>query len=170
MPERGLGPAHRAIHFAPLSASAQNTLGTVLDASDRTDQARTAYERSVALDPSAGWALSNLCYLEFRIGRLQEAQDRCEAAVRATPGLAAAHNNLALTRAAQGDLAAASVEFGAGGLPGAADYNIGIVHLAQGEYALAAAAFERAIAERPSFTAAKARAHAARLRLLTGRE
>jgi Tfp pilus assembly protein PilF len=90
--------------------------------------------------------------------------------LRATPGLAAARNNLALTYAAGGDLARAAQEFSTASPPGAADYNMGIVHLAQGEHRLAAEAFERAILARPSFSAAKARAHAARFHIIAGRQ
>ena len=149
LPERGLASAYRAIHYDPASASARNTLGTLLDALGKSDDARAAYARAADLDPAAGWALSNLCYLEFRLGRLQEARSSCEAALRATPGLAAAHNNLALTHAASGDLAEAVIEFSAAGGPRAAEYNIGIVHLANGEHRLAAGAFERAISRAP---------------------
>jgi tetratricopeptide (TPR) repeat protein len=168
MAERGLGSAYRAIHYDPLSASARNTLGTLLDALGKREEARAAYTRAVDLDPTAGWALNNLCYLDFRLGRLAQAQANCEAALLSDPGLAAAHNNLALTHATAGDLTAAAREFSATGEEGASEYNLGIVFLAQGKYLLAARAFERAIVARPSFTAAKARAHGARLRLLTG--
>ena len=42
--------------------------------------------------------------------------------------------------------------------PHAAHYNIGIVHLAEGRFEAAAAAFQEAIDARPDFTAAKSRA------------
>ena len=168
LPDRALGPAYRAAWYDPRSAAAQNTLGTVLDALGEVRGARQAFERAVTIDPSAAWALNNLCYVEFRLGRLHEARTRCEAALRLSPHLVAAHNNLALSYAAAGDLARARIEFLAAGDVAAAEYNLGIVHLAEGEYASAADAFEQAIKARPTFTAAKARAHAARVRLLTG--
>jgi protein O-GlcNAc transferase len=170
LPDRGLGAAHRAAYYDRQSASAQNTLGTILDALGQFDEAREAYERALSLAPEAAWAWNNLCYVEFRLGRLNEARLRCEAALRLEPDLSAAHNNLALTLAAAGDLGQARQEFLAAGDSAAADYNLGIVHLAAGEYAFAADAFEQAIKARPTFTAAKARAHAARLRLLTGND
>jgi hypothetical protein len=52
----------------------------------------------------------------------------------------------------------------------AASYNMGLVHLADGDYTSAADAFETAIRLRPTFTAAKKRAHAVRLYLLTGKK
>jgi cytochrome c-type biogenesis protein CcmH/NrfG len=45
---------------------------------------------------------------------------------------------------------------------------MGLVHMADGDYRSAAEAFETAIRLRPTFTAAKKRAHAVRLYLLTG--
>jgi tetratricopeptide (TPR) repeat protein len=167
LPEYAVGHAYRAVYFAPASASAQNTLGTVLDALGRLTEARAAYEKAAALDPGAAWALNNLCYLDFRLGRLDEARRQCQAAIRLSPGLSAAHNNLGLAFAATGDLGKAGEAFFAAGDEAAAHYNLGVIHLAQGRYAAAAEAFEKAIEVRPAFTAAKQRAHNARMRSLT---
>ena len=169
MPDTGLAHAYRAVHFAPSSASASNTLGTLLDALGRWDEAQEAYQQALALDREAAWALNNLCYLAFRRGRLEEARAHCEAAVQVAPALLAAHNNLGLTYAAAGDMTRAHKAFRGAGDAAAADYNLGMMHLAQREYAAAARAFEQAIKTRPGFTAAKTRAHVARLRLLTRR-
>ena len=64
------------------------------------------------------------------------------------PTLTAAHNNLALTFAASGDLDRARREFLAAGDRPPRHYNLGIVHLAEREYASAADAFEEAIKPR----------------------
>ena len=166
-PERGLGAAYRATFYAPHSASAQNTYGTLLAALGFSDLARTAYERALNLDPTAAWVQNNLCDLERGVGRLQEAQERCRAAIALDPSLKAAHNNLALTLAAGGDLEGAHAEFLAAGDEASASYNMGLVQMARGRYESAADAFEAAIRFRPTFTAAKTRAHALRLYLLT---
>lgn len=166
-PERGLGAAYRATFYAPQSASAQNTYGTILAALGFIDEARRAYERALELDPTAAWVQNNLCDLERQRGRLQPAEDRCRAAIALDPNLKAAHNNLALTLAANGDLDGAHAEFLAAGDEASADYNMGLVHLAEGRYESAADAFEAAIRSRPTFTAAKTHAHALRLYLLT---
>ena len=168
MPALGLGSAYRAAYYDPRSASAQNTLGTILDALGQLGEAGDAYERALLIDPDAAWALNNICYVEFRLGRLRAAALLCEQALQIEPGLAAAHNNLALTFAAAGDFERAHQEFLAAGDAAAANYNLGIVHLAERDYLSAAGAFERAITARPSFTAAKTRAHTARMRALTG--
>jgi tetratricopeptide (TPR) repeat protein len=166
MPESALTYAHRAVYFAPQWSGAYNTLGTVLHALGKVDEAREAFVRALDLDPTAAWVSSNLCYLEFRAGNLDEARRRCEAAVRASPALAAAHNNLALTRAAGGDIDGARAAFLEAGDPASASYNMGIVYLAEGRYAEAGDAFQRAIESRPNFSAAKSRAHEARMKAL----
>jgi tetratricopeptide (TPR) repeat protein len=169
LPGLGLPAAYRAVYYDPGSASARNTLGTIFDGLGRFDAARTAYFAALALDPDAGWALNNLCNLEYRLGRFAEARAHCASALRIDPSSRAARNNMALTYAATGDLAQARAEFLAGGDIAAANYNMGIVRLAEGDYVSAAEAFEQAIKARPSFTAAKSRAHAARMRVLTGK-
>jgi tetratricopeptide (TPR) repeat protein len=167
-PASGLGPAYRAVAYDRGSASAQNTLGTVLDGLGRFDEARAAYREAAALAPDAGWALNNLCNLEYRLGRFEEARAYCESAIAVAPGLKAAHNNLALTFAATGDLVSARAEFLAAGDRATAEFNVGIVKMAEEDYVSAAQAFEEAIRARPGFTAAKTRAHTAKQRLLTG--
>jgi tetratricopeptide (TPR) repeat protein len=169
-PERGLGAAYRATFYAPSSAIAQNTYGTLLAALGFREEARRAYERALDLDPTAAWVQNNLCDLERQLKRLQAAQQRCRAAIALDPELKAAHNNLALTLAANGDLAGARAEFLAGGDEASASYNMGLVYMAHGNYSLAADAFEAAIRWRPTFTAAKTRAHILRLYLLIGRK
>ena len=168
-PERALAYASRAVYYAPDSGGAHNTLGTVLDELKRFDDARREYSAALTLDPSAAWAQNNLCSLEFRLGRFAAAVEQCRAAVREDPALVAAHNNLALSLAASGEMAGAREAFLAAGDLAAAHYNIGIVHLSSGRYLDAALEFEEAIRQRPSFTAAKTRAHDARMRLLTSR-
>ena len=167
--DKALGYAYRAVFYDPQSASAHNTLGTVLDALGRTDDARSEFVAALKLEPSSGWALNNLCALALKLGDLAVARGHCEAAVRAEPQLVAARNNLALTFAAAGQMNLAREAFLAGGDVAAAHYNVGIVHLAHREYLAAAEAFEQAIRARPTFTAAKTRAHDARMRLLTNR-
>jgi Tfp pilus assembly protein PilF len=165
-PDVALPHALRAIHYAPGAASAQNTLGTVLEALGRAEAARESFLRALTLDPEAGWTLINLCYFVFRRVQFEEAQKFCEAALRATPDLREAHNNLGLVYAASGDLSGAETAFRGGGDSASAYYNMGIVHLAAGRFDEAAAAFAAALKERPNFTAAKGRAHESKMRAL----
>jgi Flp pilus assembly protein TadD len=170
MPERALGPAYRATYFDARSASARNTLGTILERLGRLDAARRAYEAAAERAPAAAWPLNNICHLELGRGHLDAARSFCTAALELQPDFAAAHNNLALAFAAAGDLERAEEQFLAAGDPAAANYNLGIVYLAHRQYDCAADRFEAAIKARPTFSAAKARAHAARVRALTGSE
>jgi Tfp pilus assembly protein PilF len=166
-PDLGLASASRAAYFDPASASAANTLGTIFDALGQPVEAERAFKRAAALDSTVPWALNNLCFVELRMGRLAEARSHCQAALTLDPRMAAAGNNLALTYVASGDAAAAGRAFLTTGNAADAAYNRGIVHMAGREYQRAAEAFEQAIAERPSFTAAKARAHEARVLAIT---
>jgi len=142
-PGLGLGDAHRAIFYDPRSAAAENTLGTILQALGRRKPARQAYDAATTLDRSAGYPLSNLCYLSFVEGNASQAVAECREAIRRDPRLPAAHNNLALTYAAIGRLDLARQEFAQAG-PAAEAYNMGIVHLARKEYARAADQFDLA--------------------------
>jgi len=60
-PQLGMPDADRAIYYAPRSAAAQNTQGTLLAALGRFDEAQRAFEKAIALDPEASFARTNLC-------------------------------------------------------------------------------------------------------------
>jgi Flp pilus assembly protein TadD len=160
-PGLGLGDAHRAIFYDPRSATAENTLGTIFQSLGRRKEARQAYGAAVSLDKTAGYPLSNLCYLSFVEGKASQAIAECRGAIGRDPQLMAAHNNLALTYAAIGRLDLAKQEFALAG-PAAEAYNMGIVHLARREYARAAEQFDRASAEKVAAFDADSRARDAR--------
>jgi Flp pilus assembly protein TadD len=163
-----LADAHRAVYYAPASAIAHNTLGTVFQALGRRKEARTQYERAVQLDPSAAYALNNLCYgwiLDHQPGRAVAA---CEAALTLAPGLAAGRNNLGLAYAARGELDAARGAFDGVGDRATALYNIGIVYMAKRQYRDAVSAFIAAQRARPSLHMAAARAEQAGKLALAG--
>jgi tetratricopeptide (TPR) repeat protein len=162
LPHLGLGDAHRAIYYAPYSASARNTLGTLLQSLGHKSDARIAYKLAGDLDRTAGYPISNLCYLSFVEGNAPQAIAECRAAIDRDPHLSAAHNNLGLTYAAIGRLDLARGEFVQAVGPSAASYNMGIVSLAQKHYTEAAAEFDAAGAGHPSFVEAAARASEAR--------
>jgi Flp pilus assembly protein TadD len=162
MPGVALGHAHRAAYASPGSAAAHNTLGTILLALGKGDEARRQFGVAVSLDPGAAYARNNLCYAWLMAGDPERAEADCRGALADDPGLAPARNNLALARALAGDLDDAAAIFGAVSGPAAAQYNLGIVFLAQRRYAAAAAAFERASAMQPTLTLASARARQAR--------
>lgn len=63
-PGLGMGDAVRAVYFAPHSAAARNTLGTLLAATDQPDHARKAFLAALVLDPTASYARENLDRLD----------------------------------------------------------------------------------------------------------
>ena len=165
-PLLALGDAHRAVHYAPSSPSARNTLGTILQALGHREQARTAYLLVLASDAKAAYAFNNLCYLSFLDGAAERAIAECRVALQLDPALTAARNNLGLTYAAAGRLDLARREFEAAGDPAATAYNMGIVHLAERRFTDAAAEFRTAQDISPLFAEAGRRAIDARRRAL----
>lgn len=98
-PDIGLAEAYRAVYYAPASPEAQNTLGTLLQALGSTGPARERYERAVALDAGAAYALANLCGLELTEGKPERAAAACEQALAIDAGLDVARRNLARAEA-----------------------------------------------------------------------
>jgi Flp pilus assembly protein TadD len=158
LPELGLTDAHRAVYFAPESAPYRNTLGTILQALGHRGLARSAYEQALELQPSAAYALNNICYSWMLDGDTKKAVTTCQQAIALDPDMSAARNNLALAYAAAGDNVAARRAFATSGDSAAAIYNAGIVHLAKHEFQSAVKAFEAAHTLRPTLTQALARA------------
>jgi tetratricopeptide (TPR) repeat protein len=160
VPQLGLGDAYRAVHYAPDSAEAANTLGTLLQSVRQMDAARHWYMRALMLEPRAWYAVNNLCYLDV-LTRQHTAVTMCQQAVAASGEQATARNNLALAYAASGDLVGAKQWFRRANDPATANYNYGIVLMALRKYAPAAMAFEAALNADPEFTLAAARARQA---------
>jgi tetratricopeptide (TPR) repeat protein len=167
LPHLGVGDAHRATFYAPQSAAAQNTYGTLMQALGRYKEAKAAYELASSLDPGAAYALNNLCYVSFLDGRIEAAIDICTKALRMDPSLAAAKNNLALAYAAAGRPDLARTHFLDAGDPASGLYNTGIVYLAARDYRNALAAFDAASRNRPTFNLARERARQLREMLRT---
>ena len=167
LPHLGVGDAHRATFYAPRSAAAHNTYGTLMQALGRYKDAKVAYELAGKLDPSAAYALNNLCYVSFLDGRIDAAIDFCTQAVKMDPSLAAAKNNLALAYAAAGRPDLARTHFLDAGDPASGLYNTGIVYLASRDYRSALAAFDAASRNRPTFNLARERARQLREMLRT---
>jgi tetratricopeptide (TPR) repeat protein len=159
----GLGDAYRAVYYAPGSAPAANTLGTLLQATGHLEEAKLWYARAIHLDKEAWYALNNLCYAE--VLTRQAAVNTCQAAVAAAPGNKAVvpQNNLALAHVAAGDRNGARQWFRRAGEPATASYNYGIAMMATRAYEEAAAAFDEAVKADPRFTLAAKRAQQARL-------
>lgn len=161
-PGLGLGDAYRSVATDPQSASARNTLGTILECLGYGRDARAQFARAVSLDASSAYAQNNLCYSWLLEGRADAALQHCRLALSGDPGLTAARNNLALATALSGDFEGAARLFGETGGESAGQYNLGIFFLSQGRYAAAADAFDRAARLQPAVRLARARSEQAR--------
>jgi tetratricopeptide (TPR) repeat protein len=162
LPELALADGHRAVYYAPASAAAHNTLGTVLQALGQRRGAHQQYERALELDPKAAYALSNICYDWILDREPGKAVAACEAALKLDPSLSAAQNNLGLAHAARGDIDASRGAFQGAGDKATALYNMGIVYMARRQYTDAVTAFAAAQQARPSLRMAAVRAEQAR--------
>ena len=160
-PHLGLKDANRAVQLAPTSATAANTLGTLLQAQGHLADAGRWYERALALEPDAAYALNNLCYASVMLRR-ESAVGTCQRAVAVAPQSKAARNNLALAFAASGNFERARIELERSGDAVAAEYNAGILYLADRQFGKAVEAFDAALLLNPHFERALARANQAR--------
>jgi Flp pilus assembly protein TadD len=161
-PNIGLGDAYRAVWAAPRSPAVHNTLGTILQFLGKGLDARAQFAQALASDSEAAYAQNNLCYSWLMEGNVDAASIACGRALALEPGMTPARNNLALAKAVAGDLAGAAETFGAVSGEAAAQYNLGIVYLAQRRYVAAADAFDRAALLQPAPILARDRARQAR--------
>ena len=155
----GLSSAYRAVYWSPESASAHNTLGTLLLKLGFVDAARDRFERARQLDPDAAYPLNNLCYLLLGSGRAEEAVDMCRAALATDASSDQVRNNLALALASAGDLEGALAALASGPEAAVAAYNEGVLLVATRHPERARAALTRSRISDPGFAPA--------LRLLT---
>jgi Flp pilus assembly protein TadD len=162
MPDLALADAYRALHYRPTSASAYNTLGTIFEALGQSSHARQAFDQALALEPSAVFALNNLCYSWLQDGNAAAAEDACGRALVLEPTMTPARTNLALVYAIQGDTGRAEARLLEDPDRAAGPYNVAILRMSLGQYALAAQAFDVAAARRPSSGDARRRAAQAR--------
>lgn len=161
-PHLALGDAYRALNAGPDDPAVRNTLGTIFQALGQPQAAREQFRRALQLEPGATYALNNLCYSWTLEGDVPAASAACRQALALSPGFAVAENNLGLALAVTGDLAGAEASFTHAAGSAAAQFNLGIVHLANRQFGRAAAAFDRAWRLQPTLERARLRAVSAR--------
>jgi Flp pilus assembly protein TadD len=169
-PELALSDAHRALYCRPLSSSAHNTLGTILEALGQRQPAKRAFELALTLDSHAGFALNNLCYLALQDGDGPRAQETCMRALAIEPTMAAARTNLALAYALQGEIPKAEARLQDHADTATGLYNVGVLRMSMNQYSEAATAFDSAVATQPSLAEAARRAVQARTRAAATKE
>lgn len=96
---------------APNIALAHNTLGGVLLALGRTEEAAREFGEAIRLQPNYFHAHNNLGVALENLSRFEEASQAFREALRINPGYASAHNNLGSALQNQGKMAEALVEF-----------------------------------------------------------
>ena len=155
-PDLALGEAHRAVYYAPWSATANNTLGTILQALGQANAAKQVYEYVLLLDPRAAYAANNLCYLALQAADYARAGARCEQAVALDPSMTTAWVNLAAAgvRRADGEARTARLATEAA----ARAYAAGLRYSHDEQFGAAEAAFGVACGLNPSFDQACDRA------------
>jgi tetratricopeptide (TPR) repeat protein len=167
-PNLALPDATRAVYYAPDSPVVHNTLGTILQVLGRRAEARAQYEKALAVDATAAYALTNLCYGWALEGEAEKAANACGQALRLQPDMEAARNNLAVAYEVSGDSTAALDVLAESADAARTQYNAGILHLAARRYPEALKAFDKALALRPPFAAAELMARQTRRQLQEG--
>ncbi len=93
-PAEALDCVNRGLRTAPHEPSLHNLAGVCLDAMMRPDEARTAFEEALRLDPQHVLAGANLAGLDAEGGRLRRGARRLTAALAEHPGEAVLHRLL----------------------------------------------------------------------------
>jgi len=139
-----------AVELDPSSWRAWNALGRARDARQAWEEARTAYDKALALTTDQGPVLNNLGMSRLSAGDHDGAAALFVRALEASPDLAAAETNLRLALALGGRYEEAVAGVDAANLPDALN-NAGYAALLRGDYAKARMLFLRAIDASPGF-------------------
>jgi tetratricopeptide (TPR) repeat protein len=149
-------------------AAAEYNLGTVLDRMDRWDEARTHYERTLAINPFHARAMNNLAVGLDRRGQTPIALALYARALQADPGNAEVYSNLgsALIGQRRFDEALRALETSLAIEPSAADArnNLGIALAQLGRFPEARKSFEEALRLDPAHENARRNLEALRPR------
>jgi Flp pilus assembly protein TadD len=150
-PEMAFVHYNKAINLDPDGLGARVKKGDLLVAKGLDEQALAEYLEVLARDPDHALANSGAGAVYFRAGLHDEARTHLEKAVRLNPLLWKANSYLGILSDRAGDHDRAvecySAALGTHQGEGAAEIynNLGVVHIARGEYGLAVDAFRRAL-------------------------
>ncbi|TAL04671.1 MAG: glycosyltransferase family 41 protein [Rhodospirillaceae bacterium] len=152
--------ARRAMATEPGNPVYLNTLGNILLAQGRSDEALVALTTAHGLAPAEPDILFNLANAQRRAGRDQDAVESYRGCIALKPGHIAARNNLAVLLKAQGDAEGAATVLieAVAHAPTSAElrFNLGNALLAAGRLDGAEAAYRRTISLRPRHSEAHA--------------
>ena len=153
--EIGLARAgcEKALQLNPQAAEAQICQGTIDDGTGQIRQAQGAFQEALRLDPQSDTALNGLARTDEELEQPQEAEKVYREAIQARPYYWANYYALAnfLLRRAEYAQAATVLEDGVAKFPANSFLarRLGVVYFLDGQFDSAAAAFQKAIAERP---------------------
>lgn len=153
-----LSRAHADAAARPSDAAAAGALGRLLHAWEQWDGAHQAYSRAIALAPSAfEWSYLDAVVLQ-RLARYDEAAERLELALAASPDYLPARMRLAESLLEAGDLVKSATRFQAllrePAAEPAAHVGLGRIATLEGRHADAIAHFQKAITLFPELGAA----------------
>lgn len=150
----------RAVELAPESARTRSSLGTVLHALGRFDEAVARQREALALDPRLALAEERLGLALERAGRADEARQAYRRALELAPDSHVARFNLGMALAQAGELAAAERELAelVSRAPAEAEFRAALAQVlaSRGELERARTELVEALRLRPDLAAARA--------------
>jgi len=100
--EKSIALGQKAIELDPSASTPHTKIGLVFLNQEKFDQAEAEFKAASMLDKNDPAPLSNLCFVYFKLGKLNEAAETCEQAIKADPTWQMTYENFAAIRAAQG--------------------------------------------------------------------
>ncbi len=137
--KEGLQIAQQSVAAYPNSAASQEVLGVALGLSGDIANARQAFEKALSIEPKRWTAMVKLGDLAYAEKQLKQAEKHYRAAAAIKPDDGQLAQRLGLIEAANGNLAAAAIQFEKGVAELDADVvsirpNLGAIYNRRGEY------------------------------------
>lgn len=143
----------RARTLAPRTRGVSHSLAVLYDRAGRTDAAEREYAEAWREKGDDADLLSDYGYFLYTTGRWADAEQRLRAALTVRPDHRQAQVNLGLVLGVQGQFVEAEALFTTAVGPAAAQHNIGMLKLRQGQVAEACRHLEEAARRDPSLAA-----------------
>jgi Tfp pilus assembly protein PilF len=148
--EQAIALFEKARNKDPNMKSVAHRLAVLYDAQGDSPRALAEYNKAVEADPQNPSLLSDLGYYYFERGNHAEAEKSLRAALAIDPKHTKSLGNLGLVLAAQGRFDESFAAFSAAVGPAAAHSNVGVLRARQGQYDQAKREFHQALAIDPT--------------------
>jgi Flp pilus assembly protein TadD len=145
----------RAVELDSKSAPAHSALAVLLDTVGDGAKALEHHQRAAAIEPRNPGYLNNLGFSLFARGKPREAIPVLHEALRSAPADARIRNNLGFAYAAAGDFAQAAAQFERGGTQAEARNNLGFAYERRGNAGQAYELYAEAVRLDPALVAAR---------------